>query len=71
MRGLERIATPSSVRLAIYTSRDISTMLRLQLTNKSNVWLSQDEVAGRKVTTFDGIPVRRVDRLLNTEARLV
>jgi hypothetical protein len=27
-----------------------------------------DEVAGKKVMTFDGIPFRRNDAILNTEA---
>ena len=54
-----------------YTSRRIRSFLRRQISNKSNVWLSMNEVAGRAVTAFDGVPVRRVDRLLNTESRVV
>ena len=37
----------------------------------SNVWLNMEEVSGRKVMTFDGIPVKRVDAILNTEQRVI
>lgn len=71
IQGVERIENRSAVRPVIYANRHISTILRQQIANKSNVFLSQEEVAGRKVTAFDGIPFRRVDRLLTTEARIV
>lgn len=58
----------SAGRAAFYANRNITSMLRQQIVNKSNVNLSLDEVAGKKVLAFDGIPVRRVDALLNTEA---
>ncbi len=66
----EQINSPSSVRLAFYVPRTIRSYLRRQITNRSNVWLSQEEVAGRKVVAFDGIPVRRLDSLLETESAI-
>lgn len=51
-----------------YANRSITSMLRQQIVKTSNVNLSLDEIAGKKVLAFDGIPVRRVDALLNTEA---
>jgi hypothetical protein len=33
--------------------------------------LTEEKVAGRRTTMFDGFPVRRVDALLNNEARVV
>lgn len=49
-------------------SRDVRSYLRRQITNKSNVWLNMDEVAGKKVMTFDDIPVLRMDALGVDEA---
>lgn len=71
IQGIERLDNRSAVRPVIYANRNISTILRQQIVNKSNVFLSIEEIAGRKVTAFDGIPFRRVDRLLTTEARIV
>lgn len=53
-----------------YVPRKVRAYLRLQIKNKSNVWLSLREVAGEQVESFDGIPVRRVDSLALNEARI-
>lgn len=54
---------------AIYCSRAIRSMLRRQIVNKTaSSTLSQENIAGKPVVMFDGIPVRRCDALLNTEA---
>jgi hypothetical protein len=58
-------------RAAFYAPRAITTMLRRQLLNAKNGFLSLDEVGGRKVTSFNGIPFRRVDALNVNEARVV
>lgn len=63
--------TMGGTRAAFYAPRRITGMLRQQLLNKKNGFLSLDEVGGRKVTSFDGIPVRRVDALNTNEARVV
>lgn len=55
-------------RPVFYCNRQISSYLRRQITNAKNVNITREEVAGKKVTAFDGIPVRRTDALLNTEA---
>lgn len=64
------LVTMGSERWAFYCNRTIRSFLRRQLMNKSNVNLSLDDVAGRKVLSFDGVPVRRCDALLNTEAQI-
>lgn len=69
--ALELLDSRGSVRPVIYANRTITTVWRQQALNKSNVFLTLGEIAGRKVTEFDGVPVRRVDRLLSTEARIV
>jgi len=55
----------------IYCNRIIRTYLDLQAMNKTNVLLTMAEFQGRVVTMFRGIPVRTVDAILSTEARIV
>ncbi len=57
-------------RCIIYCNRVVSTYLDLQAMNKTNVLLAMREFEGHVITTFRGIPVRSVDAILNTEARL-
>lgn len=58
-------------RAAFYCNRTARTWLRIQATNKANVLLNVEQWGGRPVTTFSGIPIRTMDSLLNTEARVV
>lgn len=53
---------------AFYCNRTIRSMLRRQITNKTNVNLTFDNVAGKRVLAFDGVPVRKCDAILNSEA---
>lgn len=59
-----------SPRAAIYCNRVVSTYLDLQALNKTNVLLNMDQWDGKPVTTFRGVPIRTVDQLLSTEARV-
>jgi hypothetical protein len=56
---------------AIYCNRVVRTYLDLQAMNKTNVMLSMEQFQGHVTTMFRGIPVRTVDAILNTEARIV
>ena len=58
-------------RAAIYCNRTVRTYLDIQALNKTNVLLRFDEWDGKPITTFRGIPIRTVDQLLSTEARVV
>jgi hypothetical protein len=58
-------------RAAFYAPRTVTGYLRRQLVNKKNGFLSWDEIGGRKVLNFDGIPIRRVDAMNVQEARVV
>ena len=58
-------------RTVIYANRTIQTFLHLQAMNSKNVNLTLGEYGGRKIPEFLGIPIKRVDALLNTEARVV
>jgi hypothetical protein len=60
-----------AARFAIYCNRTIASALDKQALNKTNVLLRYEQFDGRPVTTFRGIPIRIVDKLLNTEARVV
>ena len=58
-------------RVVIYANRTIQTFLHLQAMNAKNVNLTIGEYAGKKIPEFLGIPIKRVDALVNTEARVV
>lgn len=58
-------------RAAIYCNRTVRTYLDIQALNKTNVLLRFEEWDGKPITTFRGIPIRTVDQLVSTEARVV
>lgn len=59
-----------ATRFAIYCNRQVAAALDRQAMNKTNLLLSIGEFDGKPVTTFRGVPIRVVDRLLTTEARI-
>lgn len=71
IKASERIPNFGAGRPAWYVNRTIRESLRIGITEKIANNLSWETVAGKRVMTFDDIPVRRVDQLLNTEARIV
>lgn len=71
VQAIEMIPMIDRGRAVFYTSRSIRSMLRRQISNKTiNATISLDNIAGRKVVTFDGIPVRRLDVLAADETPL-
>jgi hypothetical protein len=50
--------------------RTVRSFLRRQIKNDTNVRIGMDEVAGKRVVTFDEVPVLRMDSILGTEARI-
>ncbi|EKT4522793.1 hypothetical protein QEM13_002036 [Pseudomonas putida] len=71
-QALELIQGLTGVRPAFYVSRRIRSFLRRQTVNKvSNSTLTYENVAGKPTLMFGEVPVRRVDAILNTEARVV
>ena len=71
-QALELIPNIGMGRPAFYMPRTLRSFLRRQITNKvASSTLTMEEVAGKKVVTFDGVPCRRSDALLLTEARVV
>ena len=70
-QACEQIPSLSMGRPAFYMNRTVRSFLRRQIMNKvANSTLTMDEVAGKKVVMFDGIPVRRCDSILSNEAGL-
>ena len=55
-----------------YGNRTLSSFFRRQMVNKiANSTLAWGDVAGKRVMHLEEVPFRRVDALLNTEARVV
>lgn len=68
-QAIEMIPSLGMGRPVFYCSRTIRSFLRRQIVNKTvNSTLSMDTVAGKKVISFDGIPVKRCDALAADEA---
>jgi len=61
--AIERIRGVGPKSPQIYMSERMMTFLRLQIRKESNVNLTFENVAGRRVMMFDGIPVNKVDQL--------
>jgi hypothetical protein len=70
-QALERIPNLQMGKAVFYVNRTVSSFLRRQIVNKvGNSTLSIDDISGQKVLTFGGVPVRRTDALINTEATI-
>lgn len=69
IRAVERIQSVSSGRAVWYVNRTVRTYLRTQILEKSNMNLTWETVAGKRVMMFDGIPVRLCEAILNTESQ--
>jgi hypothetical protein len=67
----ERIPVLGRGRACWYTNRTTREKLRLGILEKISSNMSWETVAGKRVMTFDDIPVRTTDALLNTEAAVV
>ncbi len=75
-RALDRIPNLNLGKPAFYMNRTLFSMLRIQSLNKSQNVVDIEKGLNQFGTatnwlTFLGVPVRRVDQLLNTESRVV
>jgi len=68
IQASERIPSFGQGRACWYVNRTIREKLRLGIQEKIANNLSWETVAGKRVMTFDDIPVRRTDALVNTES---
>ena len=71
IQASERIPELGKGRAAFYMNRRLREKLRLGILEKISSNLTWETVSGERVMTFDDIPVRRCDALVNTEARVV
>jgi hypothetical protein len=68
-QACELVPSLSMGRPAFYCNRTVRSFLRRQIMNKvASSTLTMDQVGGKHVTMFDGIPVRRCDAITNTES---
>lgn len=70
IQASERIRNFGIGRPVFYMNRTIREKLRLGILEKISSQLTWENVAGKRVMMFDGIPVRRCDALLKTEAQI-
>lgn len=75
-RALDRIPNLSTGRAAFYMNRTVYSMMRIQALNKSQNAISVQSGLSQfgnptRWLDFLGVPLRKVDQLLNTESRVV
>lgn len=69
VQALELVPSLSMGRPAFYMNRTTRSWLRRQITNKTKAsTLTLENIAGKKVVSFDGVPCRRVDAITSTES---
>lgn len=68
VQASERIPSFGKGRAVWYVNRTIREKLRLGILEKTSSNLTWETVEGKRVMTFDDIPVRRCDALLNSES---
>lgn len=70
--AIERLPSVGTVRPVFYMNRTTRSFLRKQAINAvKNSTLTMEQVQDRRFPAFDGIPIKRVDRLSVDEARVV
>jgi hypothetical protein len=75
-RALDRIPNIGNGKASFYMNRTLFSMLRIQSLNKSQNVVSIEKGLNQfgqssRWLDFLGVPIRRVDQLLNTEARVI
>ena len=75
-RAVDRLPSRGMCRPAFYMNRTLHSMLRIQAMNKTSNVLTPEKGLNQfgqsdSWTSFDGIPLRKTDALLNSEARVV
>jgi hypothetical protein len=71
IQAAERIPNLGAGRAAFYVNRNIREKLRLGILEKVASNLTFETVTGKRVLSFDEIPVMRTDAILNNESRVV
>jgi hypothetical protein len=71
IQAAERIPAFGMGRACFYVNRTVREKLRLGILEKVVNQLTFESVAGKRIMSFDGIPVKRCDSILLTEAAVV
>jgi hypothetical protein len=71
VQATERVPSFGKGRAVFYMNRTLREKLRLGILERVSSNLTWETVEGKRVMTFDDIPVRRTDALINTETRVV
>jgi hypothetical protein len=58
-------------RSVLYANRVVRTWLKIQMHNKPNLLLSLENWDGKPVMQYCGLPIKTVDQLVSSEARVV
>lgn len=71
VQALELLPSQSIGKPVFYCNQVVRSVLRRQIANKvAASTLTMDSVGGKSVIGFDGVPVRRCDQILSTEATI-
>lgn len=69
--AMDKFPTDAPVgRRVIYMPRAVRTMLRIQTMKQGNVHVQVGQEEGQRKMSFDGYPIKILDQLLKTEARV-
>jgi hypothetical protein len=74
--ALGKLPPRAGVRPVFYMNESVQSMLAVKLLDKGNVWLGMKEIKGTPVfrpdgvLAFQGVPCRRIDSILSTEATI-
>ena len=68
LKAVHRMPSLTNANFAFYCNRTVKEMLDIQAMNKTNVYLKVGEEEGKPKLSLRGIPIRCVDRILETEA---
>jgi hypothetical protein len=72
IQAIEKIPSLNAGRAAFYMSRGLRSMMSRQAIQMvKNSTLTMEEAQGKRVVTFQGIPIRRTDAISADEARVV
>jgi hypothetical protein len=69
-QAIEKLHSMGRGKPVFYMNRTLRSALRRQIKNSANVNITMDEVGGKHVMSFDGIPVRLTDALTSAEAQV-
>jgi hypothetical protein len=68
LQALNRIPSLKMGKPVFYCNREIKTQFDILASNKSNSFYMKESPFGQMVTHFMGVPIKRVDSILSTEA---